>query len=72
MSSIGSSIRKHQDIDSNAWEGKGLLFKGPNNQNNNGKHLEDFLVRNKNITLVNALPLREGSITRKRMPKQNA
>ena len=35
------------EIDSNAWAGKGLLSKDPNTQNNNGKHLEDFLVRNK-------------------------
>ena len=57
------------EIDSNAWAGKGILPNDPNNQNNNGKHLEEFLRRNKNITLVNALPLCEGSITRKRITK---
>ena len=54
------------EIDSNAWAGDGLIPNDPNNQNNNGKLLQMFLNRNKNLTLVNSLPLCEGLITRKR------
>ena len=54
------------EIDSNAWAGETLIPGDPNKQNNNGKHLSQFLERNKNITLVNTLPLCHGTITRKR------
>ena len=54
------------EIDSNAWAGDSIIPKDPNRQNNNGKRLEMFLKRNKNITLVNSLPLCEGLVTRKR------
>ena len=57
------------EIDSNAWAGKVILPRDPNNQNSNGKLLENFLERNKNVTLVNSLPLCDGSITRKRITK---
>ena len=55
------------EIDSNAWLGKTILPKDPNIQNSNGKLVEKFLERNPTITLVNGLPLCEGSITRKRI-----
>ena len=55
------------EIDSNAWAGDEIIPNDPNKQNNNGKLLESFLKRNKNITLVNALPLCEGLVTRKRI-----
>ena len=57
------------EIDSNAWAGKQLIPRDPNTQNSNGKLLENFLKRNRNMTLVNALPLCEGTITRKRITK---
>ena len=57
------------EIDSNAWAGKKLIPNDPNTQNNNGKLLEKFLNRNKNMTLVNSLPICEGLITRKRQTK---
>ena len=55
------------EIDSNAWAGNSIIPRDPNIQNSNGKLLEKFLERNKNVTLVNALPLCEGLITRKRI-----
>ena len=55
------------EIDSNAWAGNSIIPRDPNIQNSNGKLLEKFLERNKNITLVNSLPLCEGLITRKRI-----
>ena len=54
-------------IDSNAWAGPNLIPGDPNQQNRNGKKLQQFLERNKNITLVNSLPICEGIITRKRV-----
>ena len=57
------------EIDSNAWAGDKIIPKDPNTQNNNGKLLEKFLKRNKNMSLVNSLPICEGLITRKRKTK---
>ena len=54
------------EIDSNAWAGDALIPNDQNTQNQNGKLLEKFLNRNKNMTLVNSLPICEGLITRKR------
>ena len=54
------------EVDSNAWAGKQLIPRDPNIQNGNGKVLENFLKKNTNMTIVNALPLCEGTITRKK------
>ena len=54
------------EIDSNAWAGNEIIPGDPNKQNNNGKYLAQFMQRNPNVTLVNALPICEGLITRKR------
>ena len=54
-------------IDSNSWAGCALIPNDPNEQNANGKLLEMFLQRNQNITIVNALQICEGLITRKRI-----
>ena len=54
------------EIDSNAWAGEQVIPGDPKTQNNNGKHLSQFLERNTNVTLVNALPICQGAITRKR------
>ena len=56
-------------INSNAWAGDAIIPNDPNNQNYNEKLLEGFLKRNKNMTLVNALPICEGLVTRKRITK---
>ena len=55
------------EIDSNSWAGSALIPNDPNLQNSNGKLLEFFLKRNKEITLVNSLSLCQGIITRKRL-----
>ena len=52
-------------IDSSAWAGNQIIPGDPNPQNSNGKLLKMFLGRNKNITLVNSLPLCDGLVTRK-------
>ena len=54
-------------IDSNCWAGSLIIPNDPNVQNANGKLLELFLSRNKEIHLVNSLNLCEGTITRKRL-----
>ena len=53
-------------MDSNAHMGKDILKEDPNDQNVNGKLFCDFLERMPHLTLVNTLPLCEGSITRMR------
>ena len=55
------------EIDANAWAGREIIPNDPNIQNSNGKLLEMFLKRNKDIHLVNSLNLCEGVITRKRI-----
>ena len=55
------------EIDSNCWAGSALIPNDPNTQNSNGKLLELFLHRNKEICLLNSLSICEGLITRKRM-----
>ena len=55
------------EIDANAWAGKEIIPKDRNTQNSNGKLLEMFLKRNKDIHLVNSLNLCEGVITRKQI-----
>ena len=54
-------------IDLNAWAGDMLIPDDPNKKNVNGKLLEIFLERNKNITIVNSLSICSGLITRKRI-----
>ena len=54
-------------IDSNAWAGETLIPNDPNEKNSNGKLLEMFLQRNKNVTIVNSLQICSGLITRKRI-----
>ena len=54
-------------MDSNAWLGRGRIPGDPNQiQNSNGKMFSSFLERNQNISLVNALSVCEGIITRQR------
>ena len=53
-------------MDGNFWAGKDIIPKDPRPQNNNGKLFQQFLERNKNLTVVNSLDICEGLITRKR------
>ena len=54
-------------FDGNLWAGKNLIPGDPRAQNKNGKLLEDFLKRNKNLTIVNGLSQCKGLITRSRL-----
>ena len=53
-------------MDSNCHLGKDFLENDVNDQNLNGKLFIQFLERMPNLTLINSLPLCEGSITRMR------
>ena len=53
-------------MDGNLHAGRGLIKEDPNIQNKNGKLFEEFLRRNKYLTVVNNLDVCEGIITRKR------
>ena len=53
-------------FDGNLWAGKDIIPGDPNNQNRNGKLFQEFLERNRQLTVVNALPQCEGLITRQR------
>ena len=55
-------------IDSNSWLGNNIIPNDPNKESNsNGKIFQNFLKRNKNITLVNSMSICEGVITRQRI-----
>ena len=56
-------------MDGNLWAGKGILRNDPRNQNQNDKYFEKFLHNNPILTVVNALPLCTGLITRRRNAK---
>ena len=51
-------------FDGNLWAGPELIPGDPRQQNKNGKLFQEFLNRNPNLHVVNALPLCEGLITR--------
>ena len=53
--------------DGNLWAGPDLIPGYPRPQNNNGRLFQEFLSRNPNLTVVNALSLCEGLITRRKM-----
>ena len=54
-------------FDGNLWAGSKIIPEDPRPQNKNGKLFEEFLARQKQLTVVNSLPLCEGLITRVRM-----
>ena len=64
----GSGFILH--FDGNLWAGSEIIPKDPRPQNKNGKLFEQFLNRNPHLTVVNALPLCEGLITRSRKKKE--
>ena len=53
-------------MDGNLWAGKSIIKDDPKCQNQNGKYFEKFLSEHKHLTVVNALPLCNGNITRRR------
>ena len=53
-------------MDGNCHLGKDVLKDDPNEQNSNGKLFCEFLERMPHLTVINTLPLCEGSITRMR------
>ena len=58
-------------FDGNLWAGKEMVPGDPRPQNRNGKMFKDFLDRHPHLTIVNALSLCEGLITRSRMRDGN-
>ena len=54
-------------MDGNLWAGNNIIKNDPRPQNNNGKLFQQFLNRNKNLTVVNSLDICEGLLTRKRL-----
>ena len=56
-------------MDGNLWAGKSINKDDPKMQNQNGKYFEKFLQQNDCLTVVNALPLCDGNITRRRYTK---
>ena len=63
--SAGSGFILH--FDGNLWAGSTIIPGDPIPQNNNGKLFQQFLERNSNLNVVNALPICEGLITRNRL-----
>ena len=53
-------------MDGNMWAGDRIIKSDPKKQNQNGKLFEAFLVKNSHLSVVNALPICEGDITRVR------
>ena len=53
-------------MDENIWAGNNTINDDPNQQNQNGKLFQEFLNLNTHITVINALPICKGKITRKR------
>ena len=59
-------------MDGNLWAGGTIISGDPKRQNQNGKLFENYLLKNPNLSVVNALKLCEGKITRKRNTKDTA
>ena len=56
-------------MDGNLWAGKSIIKDDPREQNQNGKLFQKFLIEHPNLNVVNALPLCDGNITRRRSTK---
>ena len=63
--SAGSGFILH--FDGNLWAGPEIIPGDPRPQNYNGKLFQQFLERNQNLSVVNALSVCEGLITRSRL-----
>ena len=64
-SKSGAGLVLH--FDGNLWAGEKIIPGDPRPQNRNGKLFEEFLTRNPHLSVVNALPLCKGLITRRRL-----
>ena len=53
-------------MDGNLWAGENITKGDPKNQSRNGKMFQDFLEKNQNLNVANALSLCEGIVTRVR------
>ena len=53
-------------MDGNLWAGNKIIPSDPKPQNQNGKRIKEFLLKNPNLTVVNATNLCEGKFTRVR------
>ena len=56
-------------MDGNLWAGKEIIKDDPKVQNQNGKYFQKFLNKHPHLTVVNALPMCDGKITRRRNTK---
>ena len=56
-------------MDGNLWAGTSVVKDDPKPQKHNGKFFEKFLSQNDHLTVVIALPMCSGSITRRRSTK---
>ena len=55
-------------MDSNCWLGENIIPGDPNKTtNSNGRMFQQFLQRNSDLHLVNAMPICEGTVTRQRI-----
>ena len=54
-------------FDGNLWAGEDLVPGDPRPQNRNGRLFKEFLNRHPHLSIVNALPVCEGLITRRRV-----
>ena len=54
-------------FDGNLWAGPGVVPGDPRPQNRNGKLFQNFLERNPHLTVVNAMNICDGLITRSRL-----
>ena len=61
----GSGFVMH--FDGNLWAGANIIPGDPRPQNRNGKLFAEFLSQNPHVSVVNALPLCKGLITRRRL-----
>ena len=57
-------------MDGNLWAGKDIIPGDENKQNQNGKLFEQFLIKNPDISVLNALSICEGTITRERRTRK--
>ena len=58
-------------MDGNLWAGRQIIPNDPRQQNRNGKLFEEFLFRNSHLSVVNALDICEGVITRTRKSEES-
>ena len=55
---------------SSKYSTKGIIKNDPKKQNKNGKLFEEFLLKNPHLSVVNALTICEGDITRVRYTRE--